>query len=1007
MGTRRIEFNWAAAGLGLAKSVVGLGLGPMAGALDGFSLAESEVNTINGQIKLWLNRALSDAMLEIFAEAQIETVSELPTHVEEAPLEVGYLPEIFLADPWTLEVWPVAGEPILTALTDVGIERQRALELCGNLADRFILRLRDNWRIMNLDGDNVRARLSTVGLDEACAIADAWIRDRETMIWWPKNRSNNAIFEKEFPVSKIYVPLRGFEVIDQNESGFDWDAMEIRKKIRNKPSARIVDLMDEMKMWLNTPEESGVLRFISGGPGSGKSTFSRMLAATIAADPLWRVRYVQLHRLGRSDIWERLMGEGDLRVQKMMEQALSSRRVLLVLDGLDELSTLGASGRDRALTMVSRLESIIQGQNDQNRWLRAVVLGRDLAVQRISSEVTDEAKILHVQPLTAHRNFLEAFDWKGDVPNGDLLSEWWAKVGSFGFEIPIIPSGSESEYAVEELFSSPVTNALLALFFKRKWGWMLESEMDIILRDLDKATLYYEIIKGIHERQWGVLRGTQLNALTNFGSFLIFLEDVALACFRDDTRTASLVAVEASLTDPEVIIGLRPTLIKSDSLPDQALMAFHVRLVAIEGEQRLEFTHKSFSDYLLARRILRAAWASSSLDDWLQRFGSFQLEMPVIMFMRSEASRQRAVDEKNLRIAHSNLSSLLSIAVDTGFPLGCFSECDNLPETSLINQHVANAELAIVAALDAVCRSLDDHLEIVHATVEWLDVWAAWRLIARHPPIWSDLPDIVERDENSDVFRQCLGRVLYKPHDDVTALKNNVTSDPDREGVDYFIFNLNRVDLRGADLHGAALVGARLVGANLRGSDLDTADLSSANLTGANLRAASLRSSRLRGAQLQRAHLRSANLCESDIRGASLMGANLVGAEIIGANIRRADLRGANLTGAKLERSDLQRSDFRGASLSSAVLHRVDLRRANLSGTNLKRSSLLRANLRGASLNGADISNADFRGVKGLDRVKFCSARNSEDAILTPQQRASLGLAPRPQDCEICNEYRA
>jgi hypothetical protein len=489
-----------------------------------------------------------------------------------------------------------------------------------------------------------------------------------------------------------------------------------------------------------------------------------------------------------------------------------------------------------------------------------VILGRDLAVQRAEVLASDRAPTLYVQPLTAPDSFVERFDWQGDKPNDDLLSEWWGNVEVRGYDTPFIPTGIKAGQAIQDLKEYPVTNALLARYLVENW---METDDDgdiTFLFDLDRATLYHEILKGLHARDWGVLKGTRLNALTEFNAFMIFLEDVALACFQDDTRTASLSAVEAALSDPQVTAGLRKTLVESDSLPDQALMAFHVRLATVDGEERLEFTHKSFADYLLARRLLRAARDSEDVGGWGRRFGQFRIQMEVVDFLRPEAVRQHAAVEMDLVSGRRWLADILATTVGTGFPTACFSDSNSHLSTSSLAYGVADAELAVLGTLDAVCRALDTNGSTERAIVYWLDQWAAWRMIARQFVRSTGVHGQPDQHGRVDPALECLSRLVYSADS-----SSRVGDDEWKEGE-----QSNSTDALRLTLHNACLFGVDFDGAKLRGIDLSGADLRCARLRHADLEGANLRH-----ADLSRADLRFSNLKYADLTGANLENADL------------------------------------------------------------------------------------------------------------------------------------
>jgi uncharacterized protein YjbI with pentapeptide repeats len=87
-------------------------------------------------------------------------------------------------------------------------------------------------------------------------------------------------------------------------------------------------------------------------------------------------------------------------------------------------------------------------------------------------------------------------------------------------------------------------------------------------------------------------------------------------------------------------------------------------------------------------------------------------------------------------------------------------------------------------------------------------------------------------------------------------------------------------------------------------------------------------------------------------------GADFGGAFLHGGGLRGADLCDADLRGADLERADLQGADLRGADLRGADLRQADLSKADLRGAHVRR-----ANLQGARLSGADLSNAYLIGA--------------------------------------------
>jgi uncharacterized protein YjbI with pentapeptide repeats len=178
--------------------------------------------------------------------------------------------------------------------------------------------------------------------------------------------------------------------------------------------------------------------------------------------------------------------------------------------------------------------------------------------------------------------------------------------------------------------------------------------------------------------------------------------------------------------------------------------------------------------------------------------------------------------------------------------------------------------------------------------------------------------------------------------------------------------------LSGADISRADISHANLRGANLRDANLSDANLSHAKLRGADLRGANLSGANLSDAYLSGAYLSGANLSDADLIRANLIRAYLIRAVLSGAYLSDAKLSGAYLSGAYLSGAYLSGADLSGANLGGADLSGADLSIADLSGAYLSDAKLSGANLRGVYLSGADLSGADLSGadLSGADLIR-------------------------------------
>jgi hypothetical protein len=344
------------------------------------------------------------------------------------------------------------------------------------------------------------------------------------------------------------------------------------------------------------------------------------------------------------------------------------------------------------------------------------------------------------------------------------------------------------------------------------------------------------------------------------------------------------------------------------------------------GQPTFEFKHKSFREFLTARRIVREVRELSKrldfhptpqdIDDALRRW--LALCSPVVPdhgladLVREEIRSHSADDVRDWMKV---LTVLFSTCVHQGPP--ALSGEDMRARDA--ERRVRNAEIVLLVALDSCARALSQRGSRTVIEMNWPE------------------------DNTRDIVHRLIGPFSLsepvRPRPPLTL-----------ECLSYFEFLYSQLDYLCLDLGAfeytnftsAVLVFSSLINANLWGAHFSSANLSRANLLGANLSRANLKS-----AQLWRATLSGA-----DLSYASLYCADLTEANLSGANLSGAWLNGANLSGALLN----------GANLKDATLIDADLSDANLFLANLKGANLSGANLSGANLSGAILENSPEAG---------------------------------------------
>jgi uncharacterized protein YjbI with pentapeptide repeats len=430
-----------------------------------------------------------------------------------------------------------------------------------------------------------------------------------------------------------------------------------------------------------------------------------------------------------------------------------------------------------------------------------------------------------------------------------------------------------------------------------------------------------------------------------FEDFFRVLEEIGLASWHGDGRTTTVLEIQEHC----IASGLSSMLNRFQEGAEEGvtrlLAAFFFRKYGQRSSEdsAFVFTHKSFGEYLTARRIVRAihqvirelkrrarspgeGWdEKEALKKWAEVCGPSPISPYLHDFLLNEMKLKSV---KELSQWQSRLAKLFSYMLRHGMPM---EQLGIVPFSKAIHQS-RNAEEALLVALNACARFTKqvNKIEDVDVTAfgEWLQHIRG------------------ERTTLDSIANKCLSFL-------------------DLSGNELSFGNFILADLNHSNLQLGSAVFSLFYSANLEEVNLRSAHLLGANLEDANLGGADLREANLLGANLERADLRKADLREADLREANLGGANLEGADLrkadlkdaylVGINIRYADFRGASLIGADFRGSNPIGQDLRGANLEGA-----DLRGARIEGANLERANLKNANLEGADLRGARIEGANL-----------------------------------------------
>ena len=687
---------------------------------------------------------------------------------------------------------------------------------------------------------------------------------------WLKNAAhlqkaiNEPVFDEAFGLAQIYVPLRAYWTL--TEKRLESASIDDRGSKARKPT--VIDLETELREWFVGGRKDDAIRIICGGPGSGKTSFAKMLAADLSTDARYRVLFVPLHEIEYEGDFRLSLVQHLRRVELLefdpLDPADDDRRLILFLDGLDELAMQGHAGQTAAGEFIQHLAMEIKALNKELLRVQVILGGREIVVEAHENFFRGERQVLHMLPYfvenTEDRNDPSArrrFDDPHDLLSVDQRDIWWqrySKATSKAFDA--LPKELKID-SLEEVTGQPLLNYLLALSLQ---SGQVKFDDDFNLNDL-----YADLVNEIWRRRWGDQRRLPEVEHLSRDQFVRIMEEIGLAAWHAGQRGIPASKIRKLCESAGLMQQLASFEQGAEVGATSLLAAFYFRhRPNKDGEERaFEFTHKSFGEYLVARRLVRAISTThrlraryegldpeydreegidkrGALVRWAETTGHNPLEANTFAFLKRQVQlehRDEEIDVHQVAAWQKTFADLISDIQIREMPM------ERASDLNTFGRQVANA------------RNAEESLLAAHA--------ACGFVTAKSSPIqWPTVRSF------KDLVRR-LGR-------DRAQIIGRSLAWLGADGQDLFWTDLRDADLTGASLSGALLQGANLYQAKMRGADLRSALIDKANLAKANLRKANLVGARANRADLSEAELSGANLEKASFVGANLNGAFLV-----------------------------------------------------------------------------------------------------------------------------------
>ncbi|MGK7946456.1 MAG: hypothetical protein AB4058_18505, partial [Microcystaceae cyanobacterium] len=322
--------------------------------------------------------------------------------------------------------------------------------------------------------------------------------------------------------------------------------------------------------------------------------------------------------------------------------------------------------------------------------------------------------------------------------NVDQRDDWWKRYGELKQKnYAGIPEQLKRDN-LTDITAQPLLNYLIALSYERE-GINFDENKNI-------NEIYSDLLKEVYKRAYEPSGHRIIEGISE-NEFLTILMEIALAAWHGDGRTTTVKEIETHCESS----SLKKLLDKFQKHFQENASASITRLLTAfyfresgetrESEKTFEFTHKSFGEYLTAKRIveglrsidkkLKASEedysddydAKKALMTWVTLCGASPIDFAILYFVVEELrlSKVELVMQWQQQICH-----LIEYLMVRGMPM----ETLNLPSFKVMMTQSRNAEEALLVVLNACARITQELSVIKWPTAESFGEWIA-RLVGQ------------------------------------------------------------------------------------------------------------------------------------------------------------------------------------------------------------------------------------------------------------------------------------
>lgn len=784
----------------------------------------------------WIRCALMRAIFELLKDYGSEYNSDkieglsarLDLSLEDAELT---LDQSLLDNPASMPLLEQL-KPVLECwLEGAGLPENRAAEISRRLPAYYVAALNEEWY-----QERTRYQPLQDWLESPVAKANereaAWKRYHARLSKLPFE----PIFDEPFGLERLYVPLRAWHWLGEGES---------KKK-------HALWLMEHLLDWVARGDKKDTIRFINGGPGSGKSSFCKMFTAQLIKKGGWKILWVPLHRFSiEKDLIEAVAAYATN--QGLLNNPLDSKEgdtnLVVVFDGLDELAMQGKVGMELAGSFIQEVLNRLETINQSSPRVRVIISGREVVLHENLAQLRKPHQLMHLLPylVTESKNSYQA----QEILEIDQRLEWWDKFS----EAKKIKQETQPKFLKEkayvELTQQPLLNYLVGLSVHR-------GKIDFS-REQNLNTIYADLLESVYKRGWEPSGSYKPTSELSWHNFQRILQEIAMAVRHGNGRTATVAEITQHCENTNMTKKLNAFKETAKEGVTALLTAFYFRQSdeSRNDDQTFEFTHKSFGEYLAACRMVSFlgnfvnkmdlheddpddGWSKEdALTKWAQTFGPRPLDHDIAVYIKNEIKAMYAANPDTVLRWNEKIADLIPYIVKIGFPM----ERTGIKRFGEMNTQAIHAERSMLNIL-SICGATTQTV----APIKWPSPETAG--------IW--LNRVLEpRISSSNFSRKHLSYLCFS----------------------YCSFLL--FDFFGSDLRQTLFKTSDLQYANLRRANLKNTNFSYSYLFNTDFQNSKLQNANLQNTALQHANLQDANLQGAILQNAILQGANFLGAILL------------------------------------------------------------------------------------------------------------------------------